>query len=283
MLIAPGVVVSWNWTGDLRVSASGSSSQMACIVIVKETHRSEPWALEHVIIELDTFTALFRTSLTRSQSMLSAQGSRVALRWSERIGLVAALVSGTRTGWGFAWFSPASSDNCRVMKPALWCASPFTFLDAFAKFHKAALCSSVRKENSAVTGRMLLKSYNCFYFHENLPRKSSVVEVRKVLNCFYFHENLPRKSSLVEIWKVLNCFYFHENLPRKSSLVEIGKVLNCFYFHENLPRKSSLVEIGKNNRHLTWGTRVIYVIAIYNINTVFPVRYGMTPKKVFRI
>jgi len=147
------------------------------------------------------------------------------------------------------------------MKPALWCASPFTFLDAFAKFHKAALCSSVRKENSAVTGRMLLKSYNCFYFHENLPRKSSVVEVRKVLNCFYFHENLPRKSSLVEI----------------------GKVLNCFYFHENLPRKSSLVEIGKNNRHLTWGTRVIYVIAIYNINTVFPVRYGMTPKKVFRI
>jgi len=98
-LIAPGVVVSWNWTGDLRVSASGSSSQMACIVIVKETHGSEPWALEHVIIELDTFTTLFRTSFTGPESMLSAQGSKVALRWSARIRRVPALITGTGTGW----------------------------------------------------------------------------------------------------------------------------------------------------------------------------------------
>jgi len=217
MLIAPGVVVSWNWTGDLRVSASGSSSQMACIVIVKETHGSEPWALEHVIIELDTFTALFRTSFMRSESMLSAQGSKVALQWSQRIRRAPALITGTGTGWGFAWFSPASSDNCRLMKPALLRVSPFTFLDAFAKFLKASLCPSARKENSAVTGRMLLKSSELFLFS------------RKCAEEIKFGGN------------------------------------------------------RKNNRHLTWGTRVIYVTGVCDVITVFSVRYGMTPKKVFRL
>lgn len=164
MLIASGVVVSWNWTGDLRVSASGSSSQMACIVIVKETHGSEPWALEHVIIELDTFTALFRTSFTGPVSMLSAEGSKVALRWSAPIGRVQALITGTGIGWLFAWFWPASSDNCRVVKPALYYANRFTFLDAFSKFHTASLSPSVRMENSAVTGQMLLKCSKLFLF-----------------------------------------------------------------------------------------------------------------------
>jgi len=58
--------------GDLQVLASGSQSQMtggACIVIVKEAN------LEHVITELDTFTALFRTSLTDPESMLSVASS----------------------------------------------------------------------------------------------------------------------------------------------------------------------------------------------------------------
>jgi len=180
MLIAPGVVVSWNWTGDLRVSASGSSSQMACIVIAKETHGSEPWALEHVIIELDTFTALFRTSFTGPESMLSAQGSKVALQWSARIRRVPALIIVTGTGWRFAWFSPASSDNCRVVKPALWYANPFTFLDAFAKFHKAYRSAppSGRKARLWLDG-CCWKVLNCFYFHEDLPRKSSLVEIGK--------------------------------------------------------------------------------------------------------
>jgi len=72
---------------------------------------------------------------------------------------------------GFAWFSPASSDNCRVMTPALWRASPFTFLDASGKFHKASVCPSVRKENLAVTGRMLLKSSKLFLFSRKSAEK----------------------------------------------------------------------------------------------------------------
>jgi hypothetical protein len=29
-----------------------------------------------------------------------------------------------------------------------------------------------------------------------------------------------------------------------------------------------LVEIGKNNQHFAWGTHVIYVIVVYDVNTV---------------